>query len=67
MPSLTADIKMVEAHGIALKLRSMHAQAIFEDEGTSRDDRLAQVAVFDDIARMARRVLGAAHPLQGNS
>ena len=53
-------------HPVLLQLRSALAYAIFTDEGTSREDRRAQLAVFEDIARVARRVLGAAYPLTMN-
>ena len=53
-------------HPVMLQFRSALAYAIFTDENTSRDDRRAQVAVFEDIARVARQVLGAAHPLTMN-
>jgi len=53
-------------HPVLLQLRSALSYAIFTDEGTSRDDRRAQLSVVEDIARVARQVLGAGHPLTKN-
>jgi hypothetical protein len=53
-------------HPVLLQLRSALAYAIFTEPSTSRDDRRAQLSVVEDIARVARQVLGAAHPLTKN-
>ena len=53
-------------HPTLLQLRSAYACAIFMEPSTSREDCRAQLAVFQDIARIARQVLGPAHPLTMN-
>ena len=49
-------------HPVLLQLRSAYACAIFMEPSTSREDCRAQLAVFENIARIACQVLGPAHP-----
>ena len=40
-----------------------YAQALYRDDGATLDDLRESVETFEDVARIARRVLGNAHPL----
>ena len=44
-------------------MRLKYARALHEDDGATLDDLREAVACFEDTARIARRVLGGAHPL----
>jgi hypothetical protein len=46
-----------------LKMRSVYADALYYDEGATRDDLREAVETYEDIEQIARRVLGDAHPL----
>ena len=39
--------------------------ALYKDASATLDDRREAVTTFEDLARIARRVLGGAHPLTG--
>ena len=45
-----------------LRLRWNYATALYEDEGASLDDQREAVTTLEDAERIARRVLGGAHP-----
>ena len=44
-------------------MRSIYAQALYRDDGATLDDLRESVETFEDVARIARRVLGGAHPM----
>ena len=47
----------------SLALRKTHAQALCMDAGSTLDDLRDAVSTLEDAERIARRVLGAAHPI----
>ena len=52
-----------EGHDVTLRLRWIYGQALYKDDGASLDDLREGVSTFEDTERIARRVLGGAHPL----
>ena len=46
-----------------LRLRWNYAEALFKDPGATLDNVREAVAAFEDLERIARRVLGGAHPV----
>jgi len=52
-----------EGHDHTLRIRTVYARALYDDPGATLDDLREAVTMFDDIERIARRVLGGAHPL----
>ena len=46
-----------------LSMRWVYAQSLYKDPGATLDDLREAVETFEDVARIARRVLGNAHPL----
>ena len=44
-------------------MRSIYAEALYGDDGATLDDLREAVTTLEDVARIARRVLGSAHPL----
>ena len=42
--------------------KSTYARALLEDEGATLDDHREAVTTLEDTDRIARRVLGGAHP-----
>ena len=46
-----------------LKLRLLYGRVLFEDNRATLDDLREAVATLEDAGRIARRVLGGAHPL----
>ena len=44
-------------------MRSIYASALYNDPGATLDDLREAVMTLEDTARIARRVLGGAHPL----
>ena len=55
-----------ESNEITLKMRLVCAGALYEDDGATLDDLRKSVTTIEDTARIARRVLGGAHPLTMN-
>ena len=49
----------------ALRMRSVYANALYEDPVATLDDVREAVTTLEDTARIARRVLGGANPLTG--
>ena len=47
---------------ITLSMRSISAYALCQDDGATLDDVREAVEMVEDTARIARRVLGSAHP-----
>ena len=43
-------------------MRSLYAEALFRDPGAALDDVREAVTMLEDAGRIARRVLGGAHP-----
>jgi hypothetical protein len=52
-----------ETDRLTLKMRSLYAQALYMDAGATFDDHHVAVTTLEDVERVARRVLGGAHPL----
>ena len=46
-----------------LKLRWIHAAALYEDPNAALDDLREAVTTLEETTQIARRVLGAAHPV----
>ena len=46
-----------------LKMRWTYGTALYNDTGATLDDLREAVTTFEDAGRIARRVLGGAHPL----
>ena len=54
-----------EGHDLTLRMRTIYAQAIYRDPAATLDDLRETVNTLEETARTARRVLGAAHPIEG--
>ena len=52
-----------ESHEITLKIRWVYAAALFEDDSATLDDLREAVTMLEETGRIARRVMGGAHPL----
>ena len=52
-----------EANLITLKMRRIYADALVSDESATLDDLREATKSLEDAVRIARRVLGGAHPL----
>ena len=52
-----------ESHELTLKMRSAYAWALFADDAATLDDLREAVTTLEDAERIARRLLGPAHPL----
>ena len=48
-------------HEMTLRFRDNYALSLFKNSGASRDDLVAAVAEYEDLNRVARRVLGPDH------
>ena len=46
-------------------MRWSYAEVLYENNGATLDNVRESVATFEDTARIARRVLGGAHPTMG--
>ena len=44
-------------------MRSIYATALYRDPGATLDEIRESVTTLEDMGRIARRVLGGAHPL----
>ena len=51
-----------ESHEITLWMRMVYAMAIYRDAGATLDHIREAVTTLEDTDRIARRVLGGAHP-----
>ena len=51
-----------EGNDITLAMRSLYAEMLHKKDGTTLDDLREAVTTLEDTARIARRVLGGAHP-----
>jgi len=54
-----------EGHITTLRIRLNYATALYKADGATLDDLRESVTTLEDTALIARRVLGAAHPLVG--
>ena len=52
-----------ESRELALKMRWIYAQSFYTDASASLDDLREAVTTLEETARIARRVMGGAHPL----
>ena len=52
-----------ESNETMLRMRCNYAKAIYLDTGATLTDLREAVTSLEDVARIARRVLGGAHPL----
>ena len=52
-----------ESNEITLKMRWIYAEALYEDPAGTLDDLREAVTTLEDAGRIARRVLGGAHPV----
>ena len=48
---------------LTVKSRWIYARALYKDRGATLDDLREAVTTLEDVERIARRVLGGAHPL----
>ena len=48
---------------ITLRIRTLYAAALYEDDRATLDDLRESVATLEELARTARRVLGGSHPV----
>ena len=49
-------------HDLTLKLRWTYAEVLYKDDGATLADLREAVTTLEDVDRIARRVLGGAHP-----
>ena len=59
----TARRVLGEGHRLALKMSGLYAQTLYKNDGATLDDLREAVATLEDTERIARRVLGGAHPI----
>ena len=52
-----------EGDQLTLKTRWVYAMALYKDDSASLDHLSEAVTMYEDNARIARRVYGGAHPL----
>ena len=55
-----------ESHETALRMGWVYAAVLCNDTGATLDDLREAVAILEDAERIARRVLGGAHPEVSN-
>ena len=48
---------------LTLKMRWVYAKALYDDTASTPDDLRGAVSTLEDAKRIARRVLGGAHPV----
>ena len=51
------------SHCVTLQMRSLYAKALFTDSGATLDDLREAMTTLEETGRIARRVLGGAHPI----
>jgi len=51
-----------DSHEITLKMRWIYAKALYRNDSATLDDLREAVATLVETERIARRVLGGAHP-----
>ena len=52
-----------ESDDLTLRIRWTYAMTLYRDPGATLDDLRLAVTMLEDLERIARRVLGATHPL----
>ena len=52
-----------ENNSLTLKMRRAYGEALYKDPGATLDDLREAVETLEDAERIARRVLGGAHPV----
>ena len=52
-----------DKHELTLKMRAVYAQTFYIDDSATLDDLREAVENFEDMALIARRVFGGAHPI----
>jgi hypothetical protein len=52
-----------ESNMLTLQMRLNYAEVLCRDPGSTLDDVREAVTTYEDVGRIARRVLGSAHPL----
>ena len=52
-----------DSHETTLRMRWNYAGALYEDDGATLGDLRTAVTTLEETGRIARRVLGGAHPL----
>ena len=52
-----------ESNEFTLRMKWNYADALYKDDGATLDDLREAVTTLEDAARIARRVLGGAHPI----
>ena len=57
------SMQRFEEDDSVLMMRSVYAQTLCQVDGATLDDLREAVTTFEDTARIARRMLGGAHPL----
>ncbi len=60
MPVARRDLG--EEHNLTLKIRWNFGGALYKDPAATLDDLREAVTTLEDVARIARRVLGGSHP-----
>ena len=55
-------INLRPAHELTLTMRWIYAEALYKDPGATLNDLREAVTTLEDAKRIARRVLGSAHP-----
>ena len=51
-----------ESHELTLRMRGVYAESLYRDSSATLDDLREAVTTLEDAKRIARRVLGSAHP-----
>ena len=51
-----------ESHELTLRMKKVYARALYQDPAATLDELRESVTTFEDSERLARRVLGGAHP-----
>ena len=54
-----------DGHILTLKMRKVYAKALYKDPAATLDALREAVTTLEDTERIARRVLGGAHPTTG--
>ena len=52
-----------ESHILTLRMRCIYTEVLYEDPAATLDDLREAVTTLEDAKRIARRVLGGAHPI----
>ena len=62
-PSALARRVLEKNDEITLRMRAYYARVFYEDPAATLGDLRKAVTTLEDVVRIARRVLGGAHPL----